>query len=166
VFGIEHLGRRGYAVPKKQNVPPAVKEAIRGRLKDPQLAEVAAHFFAQAGGPREVAKMLFLEFTKAKEGSVVRQRILDMILRVTRFANEKNAPRDDMGMLSEEDLASEFELAMAELPKEAFDAAAESAEAVSGPGPAVHDPGATAAAAASGGVADPGPAADDPAAAL
>lgn len=133
-------------MPKKQNVPESVKEAIRGRLKDPQLAEVAAHFFAQVGGPRQVAKMLVGEFQTAKQGSVVRQRILDMILRVTRFANEKNAPRDDLGMLSEEDLAREFKAAMADLPEEVFDAASpETAAGVPGPGPAVHDPAATAA---------------------
>jgi hypothetical protein len=146
-------------VPKKQNVPPAVKEAIRGRLKDPQLAEVAAHFFAHAGGPRQVAKMLFQEFNRAKEGSVVRQRILDMILRVTRFANEKNAPRDDTGMLSDQDLAREFEAAMAELPEEVFNAA-ESASPVPGPGPEVHDPGPPGAEAAAGD-GGPAPPADD-----
>lgn len=150
-------------MPKMQNVPPAVKQAISGRLKDPQLAEVAAHFFAQAGGPRQVAKMLYHEFRKAKQGSVVRQRILDMILRVTRFANEKNGPRDDMGMLSEGDLEREFKAAMAELPEEVFDAAAESTAAVPGPGPAIHDPEATAAASAPD-PGRPGVAADDPAA--
>jgi hypothetical protein len=150
-------------VPKRQNVPASVKEAIRGRLKDPQLSEVAAHFFAQAGGPRQVAKMLFDEFIAAKQGSVVRQRILDMILRVTRFANEKNAPRDDLGMLSEDDLAREFQTAMAGLPEESFDdASAETAEGVPGPGPAVHDPAAAPAGAAPGsGVADTGPTTDD-----
>jgi hypothetical protein len=155
-------------MPKRQNVPASVKEAIRGRLKDPQLAEVAAHFFAHAGGPRQVSKMLFDEFVAAKQGSVVRQRILDMILRVTRFANEKNAPRDDLGMLTEDDLQREFEAAMAEIPEDVFDdpsAAAKTAAGVPGPGPAVHDPAATSADAAPGaGVAES--AADDKAAPL
>lgn len=89
-----------------KHVPPSVKEAIRGGLKEPQLAEIAAYFFEAAGGTRAVSRLLFDEFTAASPGSMTRQRILDLVLRATKFGNERNKAGGDLGILSEEDLQS------------------------------------------------------------
>src|SRR5262249_30212549 len=79
-------GRRGAVIPSPQNVRGKVKTAIsRGpRLREPQLAELAGHFFRVAGGPRQVAQMLYDEFMHGRPGSLVRQRILDMVLRAVK----------------------------------------------------------------------------------
>ena len=89
---------------KKRQLPRKVQQAINGELSNPQLAEVSAHFFQIAGGTREIARMLYLEYQNAKDGSLLRQRVLEMILRVARFANEQQAPAADLALLSDEDL--------------------------------------------------------------
>lgn len=103
-----------------KKVPPSVraglKKAVRGELRDPQVAELVAHFFTAAGGTKAVALLLYQEFTAARPGSITRQRILDMILRGVRFANEKQGVRDDLGLLAEEDLARELEDVIGGLP--------------------------------------------------
>lgn len=96
-------------MPKKQKVPPRVKDAIRGEFKEPSLADLASHFFACAGGTKAVARMLFDEFAAAKQGSIIRQRILEMVLRVTKAADDKMGPAADLGMLTEADLEAEIE---------------------------------------------------------
>ena len=88
-----------------------LRKAIRGELKEPQLAEISAHFFQMAGGPRKVALMLFTEYLAAKRGSMIRQRILDMILRTTKYANDKGGG-SDLSLLSDDDLEKELILAL------------------------------------------------------
>src|SRR5215471_19154618 len=104
-------------MPKPQRVPPAVKVAIRKELKEPSLADLVSHFFHVAGGPKQVAKMLYEEFVAAREGSLIRQRILDMMLRATRAVNDKSGAGSDLGLLTAEDLDRE----LAELMCEAQD---------------------------------------------
>lgn len=93
-----------------------LQKAVHGEISDPQLAELVSHFFSIAGGPRQVARMLWDEYQVAKAGSLIRNRILDMILRVTRYANEKAPPVNDLGMLSEKDLDQEIESLISQLP--------------------------------------------------
>lgn len=90
-------------MPRKK-IPQSVKKAIKGGLKEPQLAEIAAFFFEAAGGTRQVAKLLHDEFLAGHPGSMVRQRILDLVLRATKFSNEKSKGADDLGILNEADL--------------------------------------------------------------
>jgi len=58
--------------------------------------------------------MLHDEFTAAAPGSLVRQRILDIIFRATKHVDDKRGPRDDLGALSDEDLERELEVAIGE----------------------------------------------------
>ena len=100
-------------MPKKQKVPPHIQEALRqqavkGEIKQPDLARLTAAFFERAGGERNVANFLYEEFAASPPGGIVRQRILDMILRHLKWVNEKNAPVDDLGTLSDEDLDREL----------------------------------------------------------
>lgn len=82
-----------------------LSEVVKGRVNEPRLAEVSSHFFAIAGGPKRVAQLLYEEFVASKPGSIIRQRILDMILRMTKFANERSGgDLDDLSQLSEDDL--------------------------------------------------------------
>lgn len=107
----------------------------------PQVAELASHFMAACGGPKALAKMMLVEFLAAKPGSIIRQRTLDTILRVTAQANQDLGSMDDMDMMSVEDLERELKRVIADLP-EADDAAKETAEgdaasrAAPDPGPA------------------------------
>src|SRR5262245_29850995 len=105
-------------MPKPQNVPGNVKTAIsRGpRLREPQLAELAGHFFRVAGGPRQVAQMLYDEFMHGRPGSLVRQRILDMVLRAVKEGARLSPPPPELGILSEEDLLRELSLAAGDVP--------------------------------------------------
>ena len=105
---------------EEKKVPEIVKQAIRGGIKEPQLAEIAAHFFQRAGGARAVARLLYEEFTAARPGSIIRQRILDMILRVTKFANEKSVKPDDLGLLNDDDLETELTEAIKSVERSAW----------------------------------------------
>lgn len=75
---------------------------------DPRLAEVAYHFIHLANGPKGFAKELYQEFKKAKSGSVTRQRIMDMILRSLKIANDQDPKTSDLSILSQEDIDREL----------------------------------------------------------
>ena len=81
-----------------------VHKAIKNEVAEPQLAEVVGHFFQVAGGARKVAEMLYTEYNAAKQGSLIRQRILESVLRTTKYVNDKTGPVEDTGLMSEEDL--------------------------------------------------------------
>ena len=103
--------------PKK--IPPHVKDAIgqaaRGGIREPQLAELAGHFITKVGGMRALAGLLAEEFRAAQPGSVVRQRILDMILRALKFANERSGPGDDLSLMEEGEIERNLEGLLGEI---------------------------------------------------
>ena len=79
--------------------------AIDGKIQVPHLSEVALYFFAEAGGPAEVAKLLYEEFKASEKGSLARQRIMQLIIGVTKFSNEVSAlSPEDMSLLTDADL--------------------------------------------------------------
>lgn len=92
------------AVAQSGMSPPAtVREAIQSPTVRPSLDSFVDHFFVLAGGPEAVAAMLYDEFSAAKPGSVIRQRIMESVLRsLSKTDASKN--REDMGPLSDEDL--------------------------------------------------------------
>jgi hypothetical protein len=83
-----------------------VKKALLGEIKQPDLAELVAYFFHVAGGTKSVAKLLHDEFVAARPGTLIRQRILELVLRNARHVSDKFAP-DDLGLLDESDLEQE-----------------------------------------------------------
>lgn len=92
-----------------RHIQDALKEqALRGNIREPDLAKMFAHFFDICGGERSVATLLYGEFTNAKEGSMTRQRLLDMIVRGLARLASKQTEDDDLGVLSEEDLEREL----------------------------------------------------------
>lgn len=86
----------------------AMEQAIKKRQGLPHLSDLAEHFVQVAGGPRQVARMMYQEWLAAREGSVVRARILDLLTRVWRFASESQPRVDDLGVLTEADLEREL----------------------------------------------------------
>lgn len=97
-------------------MPPSSKKTeanLRSNLKDgkklPHLSELAENFVRVVGGPSKLAEMLFEEWTAAGEGSLVRQRILDIITRVWKFASESDDKPDDTGLMTDEDLDREID---------------------------------------------------------
>lgn len=93
--------------------PKKTEDTLKNSLKDgkklPHLSELAENFVRVVGGPSKLAEMLFEEWTAAGEGSLVRQRILDIITRVWKFASEADDKPDDTGLMSDEDLDREIE---------------------------------------------------------
>lgn len=101
-------------MPRKKKIPIGVYKAVRdgavkGEIDQPDLGRFLSAFFRQAGGEEAVAVMMYDEFVNAKPGSIVRQRILDMILRSTRTLQADTLDMDDLGVLSEEDLQRELD---------------------------------------------------------
>lgn len=89
-----------------------IKSEIKSAKKLPHLSELAENFVRVAGGPSALAKLLYEEFAAAAEGSLVRQRILDIVTRVWKFASEADEKPDDTGMMTDEDLDREISAAM------------------------------------------------------
>ena len=97
-------------------MPPSSNKTeanLRSNLKDgkklPHLSELAENFVRVVGGPSKLAEMLFEEWIAAGEGSLVRQRILDIITRVWKFASESDEKPDDTGLMTDEDLDREID---------------------------------------------------------
>lgn len=88
---------------------------IKAAKKLPHLSELAENFVRVAGGPSALAKMLYEEFAAAAEGSLVRQRILDIVTRVWKFASESDDKPDDTGMMTDEDLDREIAAALSQI---------------------------------------------------
>lgn len=84
-------------------------------INDPRLAEVAYTFIDLCGGPKGFARTLFQEFTNSEPGGIARQRILDMMMRSLKFANEQDPKGSDASMLNDEDLTREIERTLAEI---------------------------------------------------
>jgi hypothetical protein len=85
-----------------------LREAVRGRTKEPRISELVQHFFDLAGGERAVAKLLFDAYHSATTTPTVKSKILELVLRSLQFANASTPPRDDLGALAEEDLEREL----------------------------------------------------------
>lgn len=94
--------------PEQAALVTAGQKLIREGLQDPQLAELSAHFIAHAGGMSGLAKLLYTEFIAANSGGLMRQRILEMVLRATKFANERAPKVDDVQDLTDDDLEREL----------------------------------------------------------
>ena len=88
-------------------LPQEIRDAINKGLDAPQLSEVITFFFQEAGGPREVGKMLWQEYVAANKGSQTRQRILDMVLLILQ-KDEENKAGLDIDSMSLEDIQNEF----------------------------------------------------------
>lgn len=86
---------------------------LEKEVEGPRYEDLSAHFFSAAGGTRAIAKMLYDEFTAARQGSMIRQRILDMVLRSAKYASEKS-PAVDVGMMTDADLEAELEALVGE----------------------------------------------------
>lgn len=92
--------------------PPAKKSLKDDLLAPPQRPSTEAfldHFFSFAGGPAAVAKMLYTEFQNAPQGSLIRQRILELVMRSMGKADAKGSPLDDTTVLTDADLEREIE---------------------------------------------------------
>lgn len=82
--------------------------------KPPTVEEFLEHFFNAAGGPKLVAKMLYTEFLSARPGSMLRTRVLEMIVRALKY-NEGKDKTVEMGLLDDNDLESMIQTRMQSL---------------------------------------------------
>lgn len=104
-------------MPKIKKIPVSVQKALTGEgVRIPQVAELVSHFLAAAGGPKFLARMLLEEYHRAKSGSIIRQRILDSVLRLLTFANQTMLTVDEIDLLSNDDLQAELATLMEEIP--------------------------------------------------
>lgn len=95
-------------MPKRKTLPDQVRRALKERgVQVPQLAEMVSHFITIAGGSMEMAKLMYEEFLSAKKGSIIRQRILDSVLRMLAIANQSLPRVEEIDLLSDEDLERE-----------------------------------------------------------
>lgn len=94
---------------KKPAVPEKVREAVRGDLSEPQLAEFVAAFTHCAGGVRGLAKMMWETYTHPQATASVKHRIVESVLRGMKHVNDRQGSKLELGLTSEEDLQREAE---------------------------------------------------------
>ena len=80
----------------------AVRKAISGR--NPDLKQIVNSMFHQIGGEDEFAKILVEELQGSKPNGMVRARILDIMLQMMKQVDAKEGPRQDLGLVSEDDI--------------------------------------------------------------
>jgi hypothetical protein len=86
-------------------LPERLKKILHKRASgDPQLSELLTHFYEIAGGPRAVAKIIHEELNKCKNDARLRAQLLRLILFSTKQLNALQGTKDDLGLLSEDDL--------------------------------------------------------------
>lgn len=104
-------------MPKAKRMPNAVRRALDGTgVKIPQIGELVGHFMELAGGTKQMAKMLMDEYLRAKEGSIIRQRILDSILRMLMLANQQYGAIEETDLIDLPDLEAEAMKLLGEFP--------------------------------------------------
>ena len=79
-----------------------VRQALSG--KNPDLSRIVFSVFHQLGGEDEFAKFLVEELQGSKPNGMVRARILDLMLRMMTIVTAKEPPKQDLGLVTEEDL--------------------------------------------------------------
>jgi len=94
---------------KAKKLPSHLRKAIKEHTNIPQMAELVGHFMAAAGGPQMLAKIMWEEFVSAKAGSIIRQRMIDTVLRLTSAANQQlGLDIEETDLLSTEDMEREL----------------------------------------------------------
>jgi hypothetical protein len=120
---------------KAKKLPASVRKAMDAAgVSVPQVAELVGHFMQLSGGPQLFAKMLFEEFLRAPEGSIMRQRILESVLRMMAIANQQMGEIKETDLISQEDLERELQELMSKVPDGEEEAPEPGGEGAAGPG--------------------------------
>ena len=89
-----------------ENLVEAMAEAI-SHAEFPDLKSIICAFTRKVGGAEGVARMLLREYRAAKDGSMIRSMILQMILQGSKTISAKEQSRD-ASMITDEDLEKEM----------------------------------------------------------
>jgi hypothetical protein len=93
---------------RAKRLPAEARKALEASGSLPHIGELVSHFTAAAGGMKKLAHMMLVEYHAARPGSIIRQRILDSILRCTQAANAQlGGAAFELDLLSDEDLEQE-----------------------------------------------------------
>jgi len=141
---------------QRKKIPAAVKKALAQGVHLPQAAEVVSHFMAAAGGPKGLVRMMLVEFDAAKPGSLIRQRILDSVLRMIGQANQDMGGLDELDMQSNEDLERELSKLLTGMPDGQEEASAAGPQEPATPGKHAAAPAADVRGGAPGGLSAAG----------
>jgi len=107
-----------------------VKAIMRSELsKLPQVAEVLSYFLHYAGGPSELARLLWEEFKSAKPGSSIKQRTLDMIVKMLTFVNATEGTKRDTEHMEDDEIEREMLEIVRSVPEAVLDSDAEGGDA-------------------------------------
>jgi len=92
----------------KPKVPGSIlnilSSGVQGKIKEPNLAEVAQAFFDLVGGERAVAKMLVQQYNDARTPHHVKTKIVQILLNHVKTLNERSGNLDQLDMVTDDDL--------------------------------------------------------------
>lgn len=94
-------------MPKKKPLPASVRDKILAEVDLPQVMELAGYFAEAMGGPKALAYKMAREFDLAGEGSVTRQRILQMMLGTFAAASAMMPQAPEAGGMTDDELERE-----------------------------------------------------------
>ena len=103
-------------MPRAAKITADLRRAlVEGGIRVPQVAEVVDAFIQEVGGTRALARILKVEFDNARAGSIIRQRILDSILRMLSLANAQAGAAAELDGLASDDLDRELARVLTEI---------------------------------------------------
>lgn len=83
-------------------------ERLRQKLGQPKELPTSAEFveelFLLAGGPRELARMVFKELKSPTAGPLMKARVFELMLRSLKEMEEKTDPDRQIGEMSDDEL--------------------------------------------------------------
>jgi peptide subunit release factor 1 (eRF1) len=91
---------------RQANLVSSMADALKD-AEMPDLKSIICAFTRRVGGADGVARMLMREYRAAKEGSMIRSMILQMILQGSKVISAKEQSRD-ASMISDEDVNKEL----------------------------------------------------------
>lgn len=90
---------------EKDSLDAAIAETMKD-VEFPDLKAILCHFMRKSGGASGVAGMLRREYKAAKEGSMIRAMVLNMILQGAKSVSSKENSRDS-SLISDDDIERE-----------------------------------------------------------
>lgn len=97
-----------------KKIPKEVQKALEGDgARIPHLAELIGHIMHTFGGPKKFALVLCEEFENAPKGSIIRQRLLDGMLKMLTTANQSMPVLEETDLVTAEDLKRELSVLIA-----------------------------------------------------
>ncbi len=88
-------------------VDGVAEAVVKGTFTPAQIADIVESFMAEAGGAKEIGRMMYRAYQSPDATPLQKQRVIETIMRGMKFSEELRGPRENDALLSEDDLRRE-----------------------------------------------------------